>query len=86
MQISNNDVLLIWCTHILKGDQAAFHNLIKTGKIDMKQIQDYGVDQLRSYCKECNIPSSGKSQVHFKSLTKLKSIETHKPVCVKQSL
>jgi len=48
----------------LIGDQAALHNVIKRGEIEMAKIQEYTAGQLKEFCKFCKIPYSGKSQVN----------------------
>ena len=50
---------------ILTGDQAALHDLIKNGKIEISSLQGFKAEQLKQFCKECSIPYSGKSQVKF---------------------
>jgi len=46
------------------GDQAALHNLIKRGEIEIAKIQEYTAGELKEFCKTCKIPYSGKSQVN----------------------
>ena len=49
----------------LTGDQAALHDLIKTGKIHMNCLEHYNAEQLKNFCKDCKIPYSGRSQVNI---------------------
>ena len=48
---------------LTQGDQAALHNLIKSGEVDTTSLRQYSVDKLRDICKKCKIVYSGKSQV-----------------------